>query len=467
MREPERLVCAAAVAAVAAMHFAFLRGTSSVWWGLDILACCRWWHVAILACLAAGSLSLLHPSVMAAVDGRLSRIGARRRRPGLLKLHAGIFAAALAGLLLLGTTYHGGDAHWLSQMMPTFLKRAPLSSAVLVAGTRLGMAQGGSYVASLQATIAVVGALVVCGLFQLYLGVFGDARRAAGFLAASLASYGISRLLPGYIEVYGVYLLFLVIFHIALVRYCLTGKGFVLVLAALLLLVLAHIQALVVVPGTLIVTAAVQWQRKRRWQAAAGWVGLGLVLALLYPLLRHGGQSFSLLRAVGALAGARGDESGFWSVGEGSHLLAPVGVLLSGRHWLDVANIHVLVSAVGIALALAGLIAWRRGAEPDWLLRVAILNALAFGAGTAVFANFHHPIARDWDMFGPGALFALTLAAALWRRLPAERLRRTLLIVLPVTACIAALWLAQQAGILGVAPPPDIRIAYTTPEPAR
>ena len=436
-------------------------------WGFDILAYCRWWHAAVFACVGLGSLALIHPRAMRLAEGILASLGRRLSSTGVrlspVKLHVVLFAAALLALFLLRTKYSGGDSHWLSQTMPVFLKRAPLSSALLVVGAALGMALGFSYVASLQAAITVVGALCVCGLFWLFALVFGDRRRAGLFLAACLASYGISRLLPGYIEIYGAYLLFLVVFECALMRFCLTGKGHAWVLGALFVLLLAHVQAAVVVPGAFVVGAAAYWRRRRIGRFLAAWGVLGVLLLAVYPYLRHGGQSFSFLPELARTVLLGRADPNFWSVGGGRTFYAPLRVLCSAAHWVQVGNVHALVSAAGLVLLASGLALWWRNREWDPLLVASAVNYAFFCVGTVLFYNFHHPIARDWDIFGPGALLAILLAASIWRTLPYERLRRVVLIVLPVTACITLLWLAQQAGTGGIAPPPEARVGFVSP----
>jgi len=452
------------VVVYATLHVVFgLAVRSEAMWGFDILAYGRWWHAAVFAVVVVGSLSLAHRRVMAAAEGMVARLASAGGRLSLPLTYLALFAASVAVLWLLKTKYSGGDSHWMSQTMPVFLKRAPLSSAVLVVGTGLGMALGFRYVASMQAAILVMGAASVCGLFGLFRLLLGGGRRAGLFVAASVACYGISRLLPGYIEIYGVYLLFLIGFHWVLVRYGQTERGLVVLLAALLVLVLAHVQALVVVPGALALTGRGCWRRGRRWRLAVGWGAFVVVLVVVYPHLRHGNQSFHLLPALARLARPGAEDGGFWGVHEGASLLAPPAVLRSAGHWLRVVNVHARVSAAGVALAAAGLALWWQERKGDLLLAVAAVNSLLFLVGTVVFYNFHHPIARDWDMFGPGAVFVLVLAALLWRRLPEAQLRRAALVVLPVVGWITLLWLAQQAGAWGLAPPPASHVGFVSP----
>ncbi len=303
MRRGYEIAAFAFLAAYAALHVIFgLAVPTERLWGADILRFCRGWQLGVFLCLVGGSLCLAWPAFAARVEAGVawlgSRLGARGSR--LLVTHAVLFVASAAALFLLGTKYSGGDASWMWEAgkLPLFLKRSPLSSAPLVLGTWAGEAVGAAYLPSLQATITLVGALSVCGLFQLFLTLFGDRARAWAFLAVALSSYGLSRLLPGYIEVYGVTLLFLVVFECALVSYCLRGRGLVVLLAALGAFVLAHIQALVVVPGVFVLGLVMERRRKRLRRFVALWALLALVLAGLYPLLRHRGQSFGLASAL-------------------------------------------------------------------------------------------------------------------------------------------------------------------------
>jgi len=469
MRHGYEMIAFGFVLAYVALHVVFgLIAPRDAAWGFDILLYCRWWLRAIFFLLAAGAMSLVHPAAMARAEtawawagGRLSAVPLRLN---LLKTHLVLFAFSAAVLFLLETKYAGGDARWMSASMPLFLKRSPLSSVPLVLGTRLGAMLGIPYLPSLQAGITVFGALSICGLLGLFLLLFRDARRAWLFVAVALASYGITRLLPGYIEVYGVYLFFLILFECALVHYCLTGRGTGYLMGALFLLVLSHIQALVVVPGAFLVGAGVSWRRGRRWRFAASWVLLIVALAVVYPLLRHRDESFQVTREVVGLV-LHGDvHSRFWSTQGGTHLVAPLIVLLTARHWANVADVHALVSAVGVGLLLPGLALWWRERRADPLIVASALNYGLYAIGTVLFYNFLQPVERDWDMFGPGALFLVVLAAAIWRHLPHEKLRRTLLIVFGVTAFVTVLWLAQQAGMPGIAPPPEIRIGFTSPD---
>ena len=458
MREAYVTVSVGFVVALGGAHAAGALLVPCEWlWGLDILGYCRWWHAAAFALVAAATLCLRQPRAMAFAEARLSRLGrtlsARLPRVGLVKVHLALFAVSLGALLLLRAKYSGGDSHWMHETMPLFLKRAQLASATLFVLGWVGMSLGLSYVAALQGAVSVVGALSVCAVFQLFVRVFGDRGRAALFTAATLASYGLSRLLPGYIEVYGVYVLFLALYAWALARYCLGGRGLLLVLGALLALVFAHLEGLVVVPGTLVATVAVG--RRRLGRVAAGWLAFGAAQLAAYP---------SLLGGLAEMIPPGPAESHFWSVRAEQPLLTPLHTLASARHWADFANIHAALSAVGIGLLLAALALWWRTRQTDALLLAAATHYAAFVAGTVFFHNFHHPIARDWDMFGPGALLLLLLAAALWRRLPAEKLRRAALVLLPVCACITALWLAQQAGLTGIDPPPEPRVGYVLGE---
>ncbi len=458
--------------AYAALHLVFgLAVPGPRLWGVDILRFCRWWQVGAFACIAGASLCLAWRGFVARVEaggGWLERRApALPGRGRLLRTHVALFAVSAAALFLLGTKYSGGDARWMSEpgALPLFLKRSPLSSAPLVVGTWVGQALGAGYLPSLQAVITLVGALSVCALFQLFLLLFGERTRASQFLAVALSCYGISRLLPGYIEVYGVTLLFLIVFECALVHYCLRKRGLVALLVALAAFVLAHIQALVVVPGVFVLGVATERRRKRPWQFLALWTLMVLVLAGIYPLLRHRGQSFDLASALVHIVRPEEGGSRFWSTNtdEGGPLIAPARVLLSGRHWLTVFNVHLLASAAGLGLLAPGLVLWRRAGRGDALIAVSAVNYALYFAGTALFYNFFQPVEADWDMFGPGALYAVVLAAALWRGLPHSALRRVLLIVLPVAAWVTLLWLAQQAGALGVAPPPAVRISFARP----
>ncbi|MBM4038665.1 MAG: hypothetical protein FJ290_09135 [Planctomycetes bacterium] len=470
MKRGYEIAAFAFLAAYAALHVAAgLAVPGERLWGADIMRFCRGWQVGVFACLVAGSLGLAWPAFAAQVEAAVawlgSRLGARGSRLPLT--HAVLFVVSAAALFLLGTEYSGGDASWMWEAgkLPLFLKRSPLSSAPLVVGTWAGGALGAGYLPSLQATITLVGALSVCGLFQLFLTLFGDRARAWAFVAVALSSYGMSRLLPGYIEVYGVTLLFLILFECALVSYCLRGRGLVLLLAALGAFVLAHIQALVAVPGVFVLGVARERRRKRLWRFLALWALLALVLAGLYPLLKHRGQSFDLGSALVQLVQPGEGGSRFWSTNtdEGGPLVAPARVLLSGGHWLNVLNVHLLVSGIGLGLLAPGLVLWRRAGKGDALIAMSAANYALYFAGTVLFYNYFQPVERDWDMFGPGALYLVVLAAALWRGLPTGSLRRALLIVLPVAGWVTLLWLAQQAGVLGVAPPPAIRVSFALP----
>ena len=427
-------------------------------WGLDILGFCRWWHAAVFAAVAAATLTLRQPKAMAVAEATHSYVGKRlsslTRAVGLVQIHALLLVSSLTVLLLVPTKYSGGDSHWMHTTLPLFLVRAPLSTAVLRVPMWLGMLGGLSHEDAFQTAVSIVGALSICGLFQLFLLTFGDRHRAVLFLAASLASYGISRLLPGYIETYGVYLLFLVLFECALVRYCLTEKGLLLLLLALVLLIFAHIQALVVIPGTFLVSVLIRRKHKRVWRCLVLWLVFGAVLLVAYP---------EPLSGITLLVRPASGDVHFWSLSRGRRFATPLSALLSVRHWTNVANVHALLSSVGVGVLLAGLALWWREKKSDSLLVVSAVNYALFLAGTVLYYNFHHPIERDWDMFGPGALLLLVLAAALWRRLPADKLKRTLLIILPVAACITALWLAQQAGLTGIAPPPESRVGFALP----
>ena len=138
-------------------------------------------------------------------------------------------------------------------------------------------------------------------------------------------------------------------------------------------------------------------------------------------------------------------------------------LLLSAGHWASVANVHALVSSIGVALVLCGLAAWWRGRRADRLVLVSALNYALFAVGSALYYNFFQPVVRDWDMFGPGALYLLVLAASLWRLVPEAKLRRVFLIVLGVTGLVTLLWLGQQAGRWGIAPPPADRVSFAAP----
>ncbi|MFW6108187.1 MAG: hypothetical protein ACOC8D_00085 [bacterium] len=182
------------------------------------------------------------------------------------------------------------------------------------------------------------------------------------------------------------------------------------------------------------------------------------VLAAVYPLLRFCHQSYSLPRALADLIVHGGHGSRFWSVK--GHLIAPASVLTSPTHWSRVGNIHALVSSVGVAVLLSGLALWLKQRKTDLLMVVSALNFALFALGTVLYYNFHYPVQRDWDMFAPGALYSVMLAASVWRRLPRRPLERTALILLPAVATITVFWLAQQTGLLGLAPPPAIRFAF-------
>jgi len=459
MREAYVRISFAFVMVLAVLHAAgALFMPSDYVWGLDILGYCRWWHVAAFAAVALVTLCLREPRAMALVEAALSRWGkrlaARAPRLGLPGLHAALFAVSLAVLLLMRAKYSGGDSHWMHETMPLCLKRAPLASAVLYALGWVGMACGLSYVTAFQVAVSVVGALSVCALLALFARVVGERGRAALFLAAALASYGVSRLLPGYIEVYSVYVLFLAVYGWALARYCLDGGGLLVLLGALALALFAHIQAVILLPGSLLASILVARAQSRLGRAAAAWVVFAAVIVLTYP---------SLLPGLAELLPPGPAKSEFWSVRAQQPLFTPLSTLLTARHWADVAGIHLLVSAVGLGLLAAGLAAWWPQRERDHVTLAAAVHYALFVLGTIVFHNFHHPIARDWDMFGPGAVLLLLLAAALWRGLPREKLRRAMLILLPLAACITLLWLLQQAGLTGIAPPPPDRVGFVLP----
>jgi len=436
-------------------------------WGFDVLSFCRVWQIAVFVVLATCSLGLAHGGAMSRAEAAWAWVGRHLAslpvRLNPLKTHLVIFAVSVGVLFALGTRYSGGDARWMSGSLPLFLKRSPLASAVLVLGTRLGEAMGLAYLPSFQATATVVGALSVCGLYQAFLVLFGDKARAGIFVAASVASYGVSRLLPGYIEVYVVFLLFLTVFECAFVRYCLTGRGLAWVLGALFVLLLTHVQALVVMPGVLAVSAVTCWRKRRVGHFLGLWAGFVVLVVVVYPLLRHRGESYQLLGEVARLAEGGAVASRFWSTQAGGHLIAPLNVLLSAGHWASVANVHVLVSSIGIALLLCGVAAWWRDGGADRLVVASVLNYAFFAVGSVLYYNFFQPVVRDWDMFGAGAVYLLVLAASVWRVAPAAKLRRVFLIVFGVTGLVTLLWLGQQAGRWGIAPPPADRVSFAAP----
>ena len=439
--------------------------TQSNMWGFDalrysptIIACI--FFLIFLVTILLSKKDFLEPfqericQIMEILEGRVLGLGIRKT--GLI-----IFAISLLLLTCVKTRYSGGDSENISVGMPLFLKRQPLSSFILNFGSAMGFILGASYHASLTTTITLIGASSITALFILFKTIFEDIKKAVLFLMITITSFGIIRLLPGYMETYGVFLFALIIQQIMLVRFLKTRmiQDYCLLILAMFITLLAHIQALVLIPGTIIAGLMVFRGRRAIVRIASQWTLFILCLALVYPHLTYMETSFNIIGEFEKFVTGRMDYT-FWSKRDGISFITPVDKLISLEHLKNIVNMHALIAMSGYILLISTIGLNGKIRIKERITMIALMNFTLFFTMTLLFNNYFTPIERDWDMFGAGGVLIMTLTAAVLRSSTHKQLTRLALIILPITGFITIILLLTQAGTPGFLPPPEARIGF-------
>jgi hypothetical protein len=403
----------ACVLAVAALHVAAMFLPPSLTWGFHFLKFTE--PVVAVAYVLAASLL-----VVAALRGRLEpaldRLSDASRRPALF------FGAALAAFVAAGFAFRVdvpllGDSWYLVKNFAGALRGTeevlprdePLATWYL--STVLGVFGVRTYREFLDAFFAggmLLGAGFLAAAFATVRVLFADARqRTVAFLTA--CAFPAAVLFFGYVETYAVVLLMVSLFVLSGLLYLRGELRFWVVAVVFLAQALTHYLTIVTFPALAYLGwLGVRDGRKKdvAWGSAAA---CGLFLAVLF--------------AIGF------DVSNYFSQVPHKHylpLLAPVDpverysspyTLFSPFHFIDLANLAVLLLAPAIGIAVVGLWHGRgtREAKGGGGARRDIVFLLGASAPALLFGfivKFDLGTARDWDVLAPYSYIVLLLAFA-------------------------------------------------------